>query len=122
MLSACATQAPLRERAPITATAEGRCRTARRTVSTPGRSGYRPDIAASSKAYGVVFEDSTETHRAVRFIALDASARPIAASVEVADLVRGGSEPHIAAIDDEFVVRAPMSMSSQVACTCERLA
>jgi hypothetical protein len=77
-----------------------------RRLSATGRGGARPSVAAASdnQFFGVVWEDLDESHSGIRFQAVDLQAQPLAPSVEIADLQKGGAEPRVIADGDGFVV------------------
>jgi hypothetical protein len=80
------------------------CEVHERRLSAAGRGGAKPDVAANGNALGVVWEDLSEDHSGIRFQALDLLAQPIAPSIEVADLQKGGAEPRVIPDGDGFLV------------------
>jgi hypothetical protein len=75
-----------------------------RRLSAEGRAGTRPDVAYNRGAFAAVWEDADAEHTGVRFQALDANAAPLGASVEVADIDKGGADPRVIADGDGFLV------------------
>jgi hypothetical protein len=76
------------------------CAVQTRRLSSTGRDAVKPSVAVlgtTARRYGVVWEQSDESHRGIRFQALDDEARPLAPPVEIADLERGGAEPRVTA-------------------------
>jgi hypothetical protein len=61
-------------------------------------------VASLDGSFGVVWEETDESHRGIHFQALDSEARPLSASVEVADLARGGAQPKVIADGDGYAV------------------
>src|SRR4051812_11265114 len=83
-----------------------------RRLSVEGRDGTRPDLAYNHGVFAAVWEDADDQHCGVRFQALDAQAAPLGASVEVADLEKGGAEPRVIADGDGFVVSWTVASSN----------
>jgi hypothetical protein len=92
-----------------------------RRLSAEGRAGTRPDVAWNGGAFAVVWEDADAEHAGIRFQALDAQAAPLAASVEVADLEKGGAEPRVIADGDGFVVSWTVASTQIVLRRVDRL-
>ncbi len=96
LLCACGSAPPIKPSASVVKVVETpRCSIASHLLSVPGHGGLRPNVAFGKEGFGVVWEEATDSHRSIRFVAFDDKATPISTSVEVADLPRGGSEPHV---------------------------
>ena len=81
------------------------CKVSQRLLSVSTRGSVQPDVAAGADGgFGVSWEETEESHRGIHFQALDAHATPLGPSVEVADLARGGAEPHVVADGDGYAI------------------
>ncbi|MDB4969853.1 MAG: hypothetical protein JWN44_5542 [Myxococcales bacterium] len=78
------------------AKAAPRCTYAVRRLSAYGKGGARPQIAASSDAFIVAWEETAD-HRAVRVETFGANAEPLGPTVDVGDVTSAVAEPRVAA-------------------------
>jgi hypothetical protein len=98
-----AAQAPAEAARPPAPTVPA-CAVRERVISAPGVASVRPDVASGDGGFAAVWEETDVRHRGVHFLALDGAAQPLAGSVEIADLDRGGAEPRVTADGDGFAV------------------
>jgi len=82
------------------------CAIAAQPLSPVGREGAHPSVAFAAGAGGFLatWEEEAAGHRAIRAQPLDEDGRPRGEAVDLADLVEGGAEPHVAPDGDGFVV------------------
>ncbi len=76
-----------------------------RRLSAFGRGALRPQIAATTDAFAVAWEETTD-HRSIRVQTFSPDARPLGSSIEVADLARAAASPRLAAAagNDGFAI------------------
>lgn len=79
------------------------CRPQVRALSA-ARPGVRPYLAVRSGEFAVVWEQTGDEHRSIRFQALDQSTNPLGPSIEIADLKHGGAAPLVVADGNGYVV------------------
>lgn len=96
---AAAPAAAAEEAAPTIIPSGKRCGFSVRRISAYGRGAMRPQIAASTDAFAVAWEETTD-HRSIRVATFAFDARPLGGSIEVADVAHAAAEPRITATGD----------------------